>query len=139
MNTYVFADIQEGLTVSFSKKITQEMEQKFRNISGDENPLHWDDAYAEEIGGYKKHIIFGMLTASLFSTFAGMYLPGKYSLIHSLEIKFLQPVFVGDELTVSGTVVGKQEELKLIRIKVKILNQADECVLKADMKVLVLR
>lgn len=139
VNTYIFADIREGMTESFSKKITVEMEDIFREISDDENPLHRDDDFANQIGGYKKHVSFGMLTASLYSTIAGIYLPGKYCLIHSLEIKFLKPVFAGDILTVTGTVAGKQDDLKLLRLKVKIVNQDDECVSKADMKVLVLK
>lgn len=139
MNTYTFAEIYEGMSESFSKKVTVEAEEAFRRISGDDNPLHRDNNYAREIGGYKQHVSFGMLTASLYSTIAGMYLPGKYSLIHSLGIKFLKPVFVGDILTVTGTVAGKQDELKLLGLKVKIVNQNDECVSKADMKVLVLR
>lgn len=138
MNTYIFSDIQEGMTESFQKEITMEMESVFRMISGDENPLHKDDDFAKQIG-YKEHVSFGLLTASLYSTMAGMYLPGKYSLIHSLEIKFLKPVFSDDVLTVSGTVVGKQEDMKLLRLKVKIVNQDGICVSKADMKVLVLK
>lgn len=139
MNTYFFADIREGMTESFSKRITVEMEDVFREISGDQNPLHKDDDYAEQIKGYEKHVSFGMLTASLYSTIAGMYLPGKYSLIHSLEIKFLKPVFAGDVLTVTGTVVGKQDDLKLLRLKVKIVNQENVCVSKANLKVMVLK
>lgn len=139
MNTYTFAEIYEGMTESFSKKVTLEAEEAFRKISGDENPLHQDDEYARQIGGHKQHVSFGMLTASFYSTIAGMYLPGKYSLIHSLSIKFLKPVFVGDMLTVTGTVAGKRDELKLLDLKVKIVNQNGECVSKADMKVLVLR
>ncbi len=139
MNTYIFEEIQEGMTASFTKEITNNMEDYFREISGDENPLHQDDGFAKEIGGYKQHVSFGMLTAALYSTVAGVYLPGKYSLIHSLEIKFMKPVFAGDVLTVSATVVGKQAALKLLQLKVKITNQDNVCVSKADMKVLVLR
>lgn len=139
MNTYTFAEIQEGMTASFTKEITDQMENLFREISGDENPLHKNDDYAMEIGGYKQHVSFGMLTASLYSTVAGVYLPGKYSLIHSMEIKFIKPVFAGDVLTVSAAVVGKQAAMKLLQLKVKITNQDNICVSKADMKVLVLR
>lgn len=139
MNAYTFVDIYEGMTESFSRQITEKMEKVFREMSDDRNPLHIDDNYAREIGGYKQHVTFGMLTASLYSTIAGMYLPGKYSLIHSMEIKFLRPVYIGDLLTVTGTVVGKQEDMKLLRLKVKVMNQNNECVSKADMKVLVLK
>lgn len=139
MNVYTFEDIQEGMTESFSKQITSDMEDSFRKITGDYNPLHIDDSYAKQIGDYKQHVSFGMLTASLYSTIAGMYLPGKYSLIHSIEIKFLKPVYMGDVLTVIGTVAEKQENLKLLRLKVRIENQNGKCVSKADMKVLVLK
>ena len=141
MNTYTFAEIKEGMTESFSREITLEMEDAFRTISGDENPLHRDDAFAIEAGGgrFKQHVTFGMLTAALYSALAGQYLPGKYSLIHSLEIKLQKPVFAGDVLTVTGTVARKQEGLNLIELKVKITNQKKQCVSKADMKVLVLK
>jgi acyl dehydratase len=67
-----------------------------------------------------------------------MYLPGKYSLIHSLErIDFKKPVFRGDVLTVSGTVREKQDDLKLIIIDAVIKNQNSKVVSKACMKVLV--
>lgn len=142
MNEYKFADISVGMKESFEKEITLEMENAFRNISGDDNPLHRDDEFAREIrnGKFPGHAAFGMLTASFYSTMAGMYLPGKYSLIHSFdEISFMKPVFVGDKLTITGEVVEKEEELKLIRLKVIITNQDNKTVSRAKMKVLVLR
>lgn len=141
MNNYTFAEIEEGLTESFTCPITIEMEDAFRALSGDENPLHRDDSFAREIGDGKFpcHVTFGMLTASLLSRLAGAYLPGMYSLIHSVDIKFQKPVFAGDTLTVTGTVAERQEGLKLLMVKVKITNQDGKCVCKADMKVLVMR
>ena len=141
MNEYTIKDIEVGMTESFQKQITLEMENAFRIISGDENPLHKDDEFAKSIGEgkFRQHVSFGMLTASLYSTLAGMYLPGKYSLIHSLDIKFQKPVYVQDTLTVTGKVAKIHEELKLLEVKVKIENQNKECVSKADMRILVLK
>lgn len=142
MNEYTYSQIEIGMKESFEREITKEAEDAFRQISGDHNPLHSDDMYAKEIsdGKYDGHVAFGMLTASLYSTIAGMYLPGKYSLIHSFdEISFKKPVFVGDLLTVEGEVVEKNDSLKLIRLKVVIRNQKNEIVSKAKMKVLVLK
>ena len=142
MNNYCFSDISIGMKESFQKEITAEMEDMFRQISGDENPLHRLDDFAIEISNnkFKKHVSFGMLTASLFSTMAGVYLPGENSLIHSFdEISFLQPVYAGDLLTVEGEVEDKSEGLNLIKIKVKITNQDNKTVSKAKMKVLVLK
>lgn len=142
MNEYGFSDICVGMTESFSKEITIDMEDAFREISGDENPLHKDDDFAKEIsaGKFERHVAFGMLTASLCSTMAGMYLPGKYSLIHSFdEISFQKPVFAGDLLTVTGEVVEKIDGLKLLILKVIIKDQHNKMVSKARMKVLVMK
>ena len=89
-------------------------------------------------GNFKGHVAFGMLTASLYSTVAGMYLPGKYSLIHSFdEISFMKPVFVGDELNIYAEVIDKDVALKMIRLKIVIKNQENKKVSRAKMKVLV--
>ena len=142
MNEYRLEDIRIGMKESFVRRITTEMEDAFRVISGDENPLHKDDEFAQEIslGKYGMHVSFGMLTASLYSTFAGMYLPGKYSLIHSFEeLAFMNPVFAGDELTVEGEVTDIDESLKMIRVKVVISNQKGKKVSRAKMKIIVMR
>ena len=139
MNEYTYAELQTGQIETFSTEVTLEMEEQFRRITGDVNPLHRDDQYAREISGgrFQSHVTFGMLTASLYSTLAGVYLPGKYSLIHSIDrISFNKPVFAGDVLTVTGTLTGKQDDLKLIQVAVKITNQDEKCVSKADMKIL---
>ena len=142
MNEYTLAEIEVGMKAVFHKTITKEMEDAFRVISGDENPMHKDDTFAVEIsnGKFPGHAVFGMLTASLYSTVAGMYLPGKYSLIHSFEeLSFTKPVFVGDDLTVEAEVTDKEIALKLIRLKVTIKNQNNKLVSKAKMKVLVMK
>ena len=74
MNEYKFKDIQIGQSETFTKEITLDMENKFREISGDINPLHFDDNYAKEVsdGKFKGHVSFGLLTASLYSTATGV-------------------------------------------------------------------
>ena len=142
MNEFCFADIYIGQKESFLKTITAEAENSFREITGDINPLHYDDNFAAAIPGtnFKGHISFGMLTASLYSTLAGVYLPGKYSLIHSFdEISFMHPVYTGDELTVSGEVTKKWDELGLIMVNAFIREKKGETVSKAKIKIKVLK
>lgn len=140
MNEYRFGDLKIGQTESFEVQITKEMEDRFRELTGDVNPLHRDDSFARETGDgkFKGHIAFGMLTASFYSTLAGVYLPGKNSLIHSLDIKFQKPVYAGDRLSVRGEVADKQDGLKLIRVKAVIRNQNNESVSRAEIKILVM-
>lgn len=142
MNDYKIDQIEVGMEASFSKQITREMEDSFRTITGDNNPLHRDDNFARDVSNekFRGHVAFGMLTASLYSTMAGMYLPGKYSLIHSIdELSFLAPVFIGDVLEVSGKVIDKNIDLKFIVIKVVIKNWDKKTVSRAKMKVLVMK
>lgn len=142
MREYKFADLQTGQTENFTCRLTAEMEDNFRTLCGDENPLHKDDEFARTVSGgkFSRHVAFGMLTASFYSTLAGMYLPGKYSLIHSLDnISFQQPVFVGDTLNVKGKIIDKDENLHLLRIKAVIKNQNQQTVSKAIIKVMVMK
>ena len=134
MNEYRFDEIEEGLKESFSVTITEEMIDRFRALSGDVNPLHSDADYAKE-KGYPDRVCFGMLTASFLSTMAGVYLPGKYSLIQSVEVKFSKPVFAGDEICFTGKVTEKNDTFRFIKVKVDGVNQKGEKKLKAVMQI----
>ena len=134
MNEYRYEEIDTGQRESFSVTVTEEMMLSFRTITGDINPLHNDEDYAVS-KGHPGKVVYGMLTASLLSTLAGVYLPGKNSLIHEVKIKFSKPVYIGDTLTVEGIVEEKHDVYSLIILKVLIRNQNGDKVLKATMQV----
>lgn len=134
MNEYRFDEIVEGQKESFSVTITDEMIESFRSLTGDVNPLHQDADYAKG-KGYPDKVCFGMLTASFLSTMAGVYMPGKYSLIQSVEVKFSKPVFAGDEICFTGKVSEKNDTFRFIKLKVDGVNQNGEKKLKAVMQI----
>lgn len=134
MNDYSFEEITIGLSVLFEVKVEAWMFNSFRNITGDVNPLHCDVDYARS-KGYSNAVSYGMLTASFLSTLAGVYLPGKRSLIHSVETKFARPVYAGDTLKIEGKVTEKNDLFKLLTLKVTMFNQNNDKVLKGIMKV----
>jgi acyl dehydratase len=131
-NNYTFEEIKVGMKESFAKEISSQDMENFLKISGDTNPLHSDDAFAKS-KGFKERVVYGMLTASLLSTLAGVYIPGKNSLILSTETNFLLPCYVGDMLNVEGEVTEKKEFGNLINLKVDITNQNNKAVLKGKM------
>ncbi|MDR3243179.1 MAG: dehydratase [Elusimicrobiota bacterium] len=144
MNRYAYDDIYIGQKESFSAILTQEYVDCFRKYTQDINPLHNDDEFAKS-KGYKQKVVFGMLTASYYSTLAGVYLPGENSLIHSVEVKFLKPVYIktnfregregySTRLFIEGVVVDKNDTFKLITIKAVINNEAGKKVSKAIIK-----
>lgn len=137
MNKYRFEDISLGLTESYTAIITEEMLEKFGNITGDTNPLHTDEEYAKS-KGFSGRVAYGMMTSSLLSTLAGVYLPGERSLIREMEVKFKKPVYIGDKLKITGEVTGINKDFKIFEMKVSITNQNDEKVLRGKMQLGVL-
>ena len=134
MNEYKYNDIVIGMKESFSVLITNDMIEKFFQITRDTNSLHCDEIYAKS-KGFSGKVVYGMLTSAFYSTLAGVYLPGKYSLIHSITTKFVNPVFVGDELIVEGTVAGKNDTCKIIDVKVVISNKKNDKVCRGSMRI----
>ena len=134
---YRYEEIQIGQQESFCVTVTEEMLESFYEITKDSNPLHRDAAYAAT-RGYVDRVVYGMLTASFFSTFAGVYLPGKYSLIHSVETKFLRPVYVGDELTITGTVKEKEDAYHMLIVQLLVRNRQGDKVVRGKMQIKVL-
>ncbi len=138
MNHYTFDEISVGQEESFCVTLTDEMMESFKNITGDVNPLHAEEAFAKE-KGYETKVAYGMLTASFLSTMAGVYMPGENSLIQSVEIKFSKPVFPGSTLKFTGKVSEKNDTFQFILLKVTATSESGEKVLKAVMQIGVLK
>ena len=130
MNSFVYADLKVGQTETFTREITALMMEAFCRISGDINPLHTDENFAKE-KGFPGRVVYGMLTASLYSCLAGVYIPGKYCFLQSVHSDFLSPVFVGDVLTVTGKIVEIYDSVRQVVIKAIIRNQDGRKVSKA--------
>ncbi len=122
MNNYKINDINIGLEHSFETTVTKEKMDIFYALTGDCSPIHMSDEYAQK-RGYTGRVVYGMLGGSLFSTLAGVYLPGETCLLHSVECKFAKPVFIGDTLTVKGKVTEINDTFSTIKIKATITNQ----------------
>ena len=136
MNNYKFDELTVGMTESFKVTITEEMLDAFKGITGDVNPLHNDEEFAKA-KGHPGRVAYGMLTASFLSTLAGVYIPGERSLIQQVETKFAKPVYIGDELTVTGEITELVESVQRLELKVTITNQDGKKVLRGSMGILV--
>lgn len=134
MNEYKFDSIAVGDNECFEVTISEDKMSLFKDISGDINPMHIDDNYAQK-HGYSSRLVYGMLTASFYSTLVGVYLPGRFCILKSVESGFERPVYLGDRLTVSGRVIEKDERFQQLTIKARIVNQEGKTVSKAKILV----
>ena len=122
LNEYTFEEIKLGMKESFQVNITESMENNFAEITGNYNPLASNQEYAATTN-YKKRICPGMFTASFFSRLTGMHLPGKYALVYSQSLNFVNICYIGDQITVEGEVIEKNNATKMITLYTVITNQ----------------
>ena len=134
MNNYLFEDLKIGQSESFTVTVTESMMQAFHELSGDDNPLHNDEAFALS-QGYGGKVVYGLLTTSFISKLVGVLLPGKYCLLQGIELKYAKPVYVGDILIVKGVVDELHESVKRMTVKVEIINQDEKKVVKGKVEV----
>lgn len=129
-------EIKIGQKKKFSVVIIESMVDEFAKISGDFNPLHMDQQYAQSTK-FGKRVCHGMLLASFFSRMVGMYLPGKNSLYFSQTMNFRLPCFINDEVTVEAEVTQTSIASRIIELKTAIYNQEGKCLVEGIAKVMI--
>jgi 3-oxoacyl-[acyl-carrier protein] reductase len=132
-----FDAIKIGDTRTLSRTIEEADVRRFVEMTGDDNPLHIDRAYAEATS-FRDIVVHGMLGASFISTVIGTQLPGPGALWVSQNLEFLLPVRLGDTLAITCTVKAKHDRDRLLELDTAILNQAGQTVLSGAGKVKVL-
>ncbi|NBO19895.1 MAG: MaoC family dehydratase [Proteobacteria bacterium] len=105
LNGYFFEDLKLGMRATVSRTITETDLRNFSGVSGDTNPMHLNEEFAQKTI-FKGCIVHGMLTASLISAVIGTKLPGPGCIYMNQTLKFLAPVRVGD--TVYAVVTVKE-------------------------------
>jgi 3-hydroxybutyryl-CoA dehydratase len=113
-----FADLAVGMTVSTENTVSDQDVIDFARVSGDYNPLHMDEAYAQTTQ-FKGRIAHGALSASYISAILGNDLPGPGAVFMELNLKFVRPVRIGDMVTSSAEVVELIERGCRVRLAVK--------------------
>ena len=98
------------MSARFAKTLTEADIILFSGISGDTNPLHLNEEYAEKTM-FKGRISHGMLSAGFISAVLGAKLPGPGAIDVSQSLRFNAPVRAGDTVTAALL----QEELKRLR------------------------
>ncbi|MBI5015095.1 MAG: MaoC family dehydratase [Deltaproteobacteria bacterium] len=124
-----FDDLSLGQRATFSKTITEADVSLFVAVTGDVNPLHVDEEFARRTL-FGTRIAHGLLSASLFSTLMGMFLPGIGAIYRSQTLEFLRPVRLGDTLTAVFEVDELDPEANLIGLATRIENQRGEVVIQ---------
>lgn len=112
-NKIPLEDIRIGMQASYSQTVSDSDIKAFSGISGDRNPVHLDEIYAES-SRYKKRIAHGFMTASYFSALFGTKIPGEGCVYVSQSLKFKKPVYIGDTVTASVEVTSVDKDKRRV-------------------------
>jgi 3-hydroxybutyryl-CoA dehydratase len=120
--TICIEDIEMGMTRDLKKVVTNEDIELFAKVTTDHNPVHLDDAYAQDTI-FEGRIAHGILTAGLISAVIGEQLPGHGSVYLGQSLKFLAPVRPGDIVHAKVTVIDM--DITKRRVKLDCLCSVD--------------
>lgn len=117
-----FNDLTIGQSASLQKTFSAADVTMFAGVSLDVNPVHMSEGFAKTTM-FGKRIIHGMLTASLISAVLGNQLPGPGTIYLGQELKFLAPVYVGDDITATVEIIELREDKKIVKLNTTCVNQ----------------
>lgn len=124
-----YEDIQIGDFAEVVHEITENDIVYFGELSGDYNPLHFNEEYAKSTI-FKGCIRHRLLTAVYISPAIGMKLPGLGNIYLRQNMKFLYPARIGDIITARFEVISKDDTKHHITLKTSCINQKGKVVLE---------
>jgi 3-hydroxybutyryl-CoA dehydratase len=104
-DSYKIEEITPGMSASMSHVVTDGDVRKFAEVSGDYNPVHLDEDYAKD-SRFGRRIAHGLFSASFFSGLFGTKLPGRGCVYAAQNLKFRRPVYIGDTVVATVTVLS---------------------------------
>lgn len=113
---HTYDSLSVGDSFSWSRQITMDDVRAFADVTGDDNPIHTDEA-AGAASRFGKPVVHGVYLLGIASKVLGRDFPGPGSIAVSLSAKFLRPVPVGEEVTIEVKVAEKIERHGHVKVR----------------------
>ncbi|WIG58617.1 MAG: MaoC family protein [Ktedonobacterales bacterium] len=113
-----FEAIALGQTFEFRRTFTEGDVALFCGVTGDYNPYHIDESFAQETW-FGRRIVPGLLTGSMLTHIGGMI----GFLAQEMSFQYVAPVYIGDTITCTVTFIAKDAEQRLLTGSARCLNQ----------------
>jgi len=113
---------EPGQTASLSREVGAEDIRRFTEMSGDRNPLHYDEAAAGS-SVFEGIIVQGGVTTAILNAVVAEELPGPGSVFLRVEWSFRAPVRPGDTITGTVEVLEARQDKPITRIRTTVTRQ----------------
>jgi 3-hydroxybutyryl-CoA dehydratase len=120
-------ELKIGDSAEFSKTVTETDIEWTGKATGDFNPIHFDEAYAQKTQ-FKGRIAHGVFSLGLLSYILGNLLPGHGTIYLSQEAKFLAPVRIGDTIVARVEVIEFAPQKNRVKFRTTCINQEGKIV-----------
>ena len=124
-------NLQVGDTASRSLTLTADAVKAFAELTGDHNPLHFDEDFAAQTK-FGRLVVQGGLTTGLLHALVAMDMPGPGTVFLSQNWKFTAPVFIGDTIVADAEVMSVHATKPVCQLAVCVKRQDDETVLEGE-------
>ncbi|MBM3450293.1 MAG: MaoC family dehydratase [Armatimonadetes bacterium] len=120
-----------GQSAVRTKQVTDRDLQLYAEITGDHNPLHFDDAFAAATR-FGRRVAQGGVTAGILNALVAMDLPGPGTVFMSQSLAYRAPAYVGDTLTARAEIVSLKSDKPVCQMRFEVRNQDGVVLLEGE-------
>ena len=123
--------VEVGQRAQRTRVVRERDIELFTELTGDRNPLHYDEAAAarSRFGGI---VVQGGVTSGLLNAVVAEDLPGPGSVFLHVDWSFRAPVRPGDEITAEVEVLEVRADKPIAKLRTTITNQEGTVVLDGE-------
>jgi len=125
MNVVVGQRAERSLT------LTARHVKTFAELTGDYNPLHFDEAFVSKTK-FGRLVVQGGLTTGLLHALVAMDMPGPGTVFLSQNWKFTAPVYIDDTITASAEILSVHATKPVTQLAIRVTRQTGEVVLEGE-------
>jgi acyl dehydratase len=123
--------VSVGQRAERSLTLTKEHVATFAKLTGDYNPLHFDEAFVAKTK-FGRLVVQGGLTTGLLHALVAMDMPGPGTVFLSQSWKFTAPVYIDDTITASAEVLSVHASKPVTQLTIRVTRQTGEVVLEGE-------
>jgi acyl dehydratase len=117
--------LQQGQKATRTMDVTAECVKTYAQLTGDYNPLHFDEEFASKTR-FGRLVAQGGLTTGLLHALVAMDMPGPGTVFLSQDWKFTAPVYIGDTIVATAEVVSVHESKPVCRLAIRVARESDD-------------